>query len=590
MKNSKSVLLVLTLILLGSLFITCQKESNAPIATDSEVAFAINISHTKSASTLKRAMAYDLINADRIILTIQSCDGSPTKYTSSEVKIQQMNGNYFTKKIVLKTGCYKLTEFLVLNAADSTIFAAPLAGSQEAQNVSSPLPITFSVIKNITTPVSVEVLSTENKKPEDFGLNSFPIIEVKTFGFMIGVTDKENSNLLSAKLTVSNGAYSYVQNLDSILNNIVTIKDSLSSYTLTVEKDGYKTYTHTYSLDSLKMFKNDVGNLPLLVELINSPTQLTLSDWTITTPLNTPLSSSASEVYNGYIYLIGGSTIGGTRLNNVQYVSIKPDGSLGNWQSTTSFNTPRSNHTSAVYNGYLYVIGGFAPTYGSVLNDVQYAHINPDGSLGDWQNTTSFSTSRGCFTSVVYDGYLYVMQGFLYSAASPLTDIQYAKFNADGSLGTWQSTTSYSPARWGHSSIAYNGYIYSMGGSNWNGNYYTLSDVQYTSINANGSLNNWQNTTTLNPSLNGNGFVEYNGFFLIVGGASSSIPNNGYLNSVKSVKINFDGSLGNWHDLTPFNTSRGGHNTVIYNGNLYVIGGSDNNGTVLNDVQYAKIR
>lgn len=272
MKNSKTVILLLAVILTSSLFITCQKEGNDPNTVDGEIAFAVNISHSQSASPIKRTMAYDLVDADRIILTIKSCDGSPTKYTSSEVKIQQMNGNYYTQKIVLKTGNYKLTEFLILNAADSTIFAAPLAGSQEAQNVSSPLPITFTVTKNATTPVNVEVLSTESKKPEDFGLNSFPIIEVKTFGFMIGVTDKENSNLLSAKLTVSNGAYTYVQNLDSILNNVVTVKDGLSDYMLMVEKTGYKTYTHTYPIDSLKKFKNDTGNLPLLVELVKEET------------------------------------------------------------------------------------------------------------------------------------------------------------------------------------------------------------------------------------------------------------------------------------------------------------------------------
>ncbi len=275
MKKSKSLLIAMAVILTSSLFITCQKESNEPNANESEVAFTVNISHPKSASLMNRAMVYDLVDADRIILTIQNSDGSPTKYTSSEVKIEQMNGHFYTQKIVLKTGNYKLSEFLILNANDSTIFAAPLVGSQEAQNVSSPLPIAFTVTKDITTPVNVEVLSTESKKPEDFGLNSFPILEVKTFGFMIGITDKENSNLLSAKLTVSNGAYSYVQNLDSILNNIVTIKDSLSSYTLTVEKDGYKTYTHTYSLDSLKMFKNEVGNLPLVIELEK---ELTVTD------------------------------------------------------------------------------------------------------------------------------------------------------------------------------------------------------------------------------------------------------------------------------------------------------------------------
>ncbi len=220
-----------------------------------------------------------------------------------------------------------------------------------------------------------------------------------------------------------------------------------------------------------------------------------------------------------------------------------------------------------------------------MLNDVQYASINADGSLGTWQSTTSFNTGRLCHASVVYNGYLYVIQGFYYSAASPLTDVQFAQFNADGSLGSWQSTTSFSPARWGHKSIAYNGYVYSMGGSNWNGSYYTLNDVQYSLINTNGSLNNWQSTTSLNPSLDAFGLVEYNGYLLITGGIISA----GYSNDVKFAMINVNGSLGTWQSTTSFNTPRAGHTSVLYNGYLYVIGGTDNTGNDLNDVQYAKI-
>lgn len=267
MRNFKIVLFVMAAILFVGLVISCQKEGNEPIASDNEVAFAINISNLKSSSMLKNAIDYNLADADKIVLTIQNSDGSATKYTDSEVKIQQMNGYYYTQKIVLKTGNYKLTSFLILNANDSTIFAAPITGSQEAQNVSSPSPIAFSVTKNISTPINVEVLSTENKKPEDFGLNHFSIIEVKTYGFMIGVAEFETDKMLSAKLTVSNGTYSFIQNLDTITNNVVTVKDSLSSYTLKIEKSGYKTYTHTYSLDSMKLFENKIGNLPLLIEL-----------------------------------------------------------------------------------------------------------------------------------------------------------------------------------------------------------------------------------------------------------------------------------------------------------------------------------
>ncbi|HUX97512.1 MAG TPA: hypothetical protein VMV47_17395, partial [Bacteroidales bacterium] len=208
---------------------------------------------------------------------IQNNDGSATKYTSTEVKILQMNGSYYTQKLVLKTGTYKLMDFVLIDATGNTIYAAPLAGSQEAQNVTNPLPITFTVEKNTISPVNVQVLSTAAHTPEDFGLSHFPVTEIKTLSFMIGVIDNSSDDILPATLTVSNGAYTYVQNLDSVLNNVVTVTDGFPDYTLTLEYTGFVTYTHTYTIDSLKIFEDAPGNLPLLVELEKAIDQYTLS-------------------------------------------------------------------------------------------------------------------------------------------------------------------------------------------------------------------------------------------------------------------------------------------------------------------------
>ncbi|HEY4789035.1 MAG TPA: fibrobacter succinogenes major paralogous domain-containing protein [Bacteroidales bacterium] len=275
MKKTKSLFIAMAVILTSGLLLSCQKNDRETTVMDNEVAFAINVSNLKSISQLKSIMDYSMADAAKIILTIRNIDGSPTKYTLSELKILQMNGDYFTQKIVLKTGSYKLTEFFILNAGDSTIFATPISGSPEAQNIDNPLPVTFSVAKDTTTRVNVEVLSTEKKKPEDFGLTRFPIREIKTFNIMIGITDKEGDKLLTANLTVNNGTYLYRDTLDAIANNMVSIKDGLPNYTLQVEKPVYNTFTHTYPIDSLKMYQDSTGNLPLIIEL----EKLTVTDY-----------------------------------------------------------------------------------------------------------------------------------------------------------------------------------------------------------------------------------------------------------------------------------------------------------------------
>ncbi len=302
------------------------------------------------------------------------------------------------------------------------------------------------------------------------------------------------------------------------------------------------------------------------------------------------LSGHTSVVNNGYIYVLGGSSSTASWLNDVQYAPINADGTLGSWQNTTSFNTPRVGHTSVVNNGYLYVIGGNVNDgngNGVGTTDVQYAHINGDGSVGNWQSTTPFnSPGRWAFASAVSNGYLYVIQGFTHSAAAPCTDVQFAKFNADGSLGAWQSTSTFSPARWTHSSAAWDGHIYSMGGLNWNGSYYALSDVQFSTSNSDGTLAPWQTTTQMTSPLGGMALVASNNYLFLTGG-STPTP-FAVLDSVMYVAINSDGSLGTWQSTTPFSTARESHTSVVNNGYLYILGGAATTG-LLNDVQFVKI-
>ena len=74
-----------------------------------------------------------------------------------------------------------------------------------------------------------------------------------------------------------------------------------------------------------------------------------------------------------------------------------------------SFTTARTGHTSVVYNGYLYVLGGSSIV--TNLNDVQYASINANGTVGTWSTTTTFTTDRASHTSVGYNGYIYIIGG-----------------------------------------------------------------------------------------------------------------------------------------------------------------------------------
>jgi uncharacterized protein (TIGR02145 family) len=268
MKNVKHVLSTVALLMVSGVFLlTCKKENNGPEASENEVSFSISVSNLNNASTLKSTMDYSLDDVKKIVLTIVNNDGSSTKYSDAEINIFDMNGAYFSQKLTLKIGSYHLIAFYLIDANGNTIYAAPGRFSQEAQNVSEPLPIIFSISKDDRTMVPVEILSTVHHTPEQFGFNRFPILEIKTFDFLIGVAENESDNLISANLTVTSGSYSYQQSLENVSNNIVTIRDNLSNYLLNVHKDGYFDYTFTFTHDSLIKYQNIQGNLPLSIEL-----------------------------------------------------------------------------------------------------------------------------------------------------------------------------------------------------------------------------------------------------------------------------------------------------------------------------------
>ncbi len=340
----------------------------------------------------------------------------------------------------------------------------------------------------------------------------------------------------------------------------------------------------------------------------------TVGSWTTDgDSFTTARHTHTTVAYNGYIYVIGGCSAGSdgncnTFQNDVQYAAINSDGSIGSFSSTTAFTTARYFHTSVVYNGYLYVIGGCsagnACASSGLQNDVQYAKINSNGTVGTWNTTSTFTTARFGHTSVAYNGYLYILggcnavSGGNCTSAGSLNDVQYAAIKGDGTVGSWSATTSFTTGRYAHGSVAYNGHLYVLAGCSGSG-CNVESDVQHASTNSDGTLSAW---TTDTKNLNNSrwGFTTYvsNGYMYVAGGCTSSSPNNcGNSNKVADVQyapINSDGSVGgnvDWTFTTSFSTGRHTQSGAFYNGYLYVLGGCSLGacGTFQNDVQYSKV-
>ena len=266
--------------------------------------------------------------------------------------------------------------------------------------------------------------------------------------------------------------------------------------------------------------------------------------WHTTTPFPVSRTGHSCVTYKGYLYVIAGGD-GLSYYSDVRYAPINDDGSIssGAWHTSPhELNVPRAAHSSLVaeINGqaYLYVIGGVGDVNGETIHfdHVEYAPINPDGSIGSWTvNQSTFTLGRSAAGTALINGYVYVTGGWGDILTDIFPDVQYAHLKPDGSLGPWASSQyPMYTGRYGHACVLYPNpsTILVIGGNAGNGSY--LNDLQYTTAGG-GEMAPWIQLP-----------ADYN------------IP-----------------------------TARWGHTSVTYKGLVYVIGGAAPGGVFLNDVQYA---
>ena len=172
-----------------------------------------------------------------------------------------------------------------------------------------------------------------------------------------------------------------------------------------------------------------------------------------------------AAVANGYVYVVGGLSSGAAAQSTVYYAKLNADGSTSTW--TTNANALpaiRYGQSTVVANGYIYAIAGNDGS--GAQSTVYYAKLNADGSTAAWStNANALTATRYDLTSVVSNGFVYASGG--YSGGVAQSTVYYAKLNSDGSTSTWSTNTNaLTGIRGDHSSVVANGYVYVIGGYN----------------------------------------------------------------------------------------------------------------------------
>ncbi|HJQ08957.1 MAG TPA: hypothetical protein VJ836_05755, partial [Candidatus Saccharimonadales bacterium] len=346
-----------------------------------------------------------------------------------------------------------------------------------------------------------------------------------------------------------------------------------------VDGDGTTTFKNTTDATSAFQVLNAGSGSLFNIDSANSMASILglnagdLGDWNTDTgdPLTSARYGAFSVTANGYLYVIGGNNSSNAATNTVYYTKLNADGSVSTWNEDTDASLPNRLRGGAVAaNGYVYVIGG---TNGATAQSTAYyAKINSDGTLGTWNATTSIfgGQARQYPQVAAANGYVYVIGG--HDGTSSHTTVYYAKINSDGTLGTWASDSDTLPAvRYYGATVVANGRIYIVGGHGVADA--VESNTYHAPLNGDGSIGAWSDDTTdLLPSGRvGAAAAVANGYMYVIGGSNGGV----YHSTVYYAKLNGNGTVGAWVTDTgdPLPGNRSAVASVIANGYIYIVGG-----------------
>jgi hypothetical protein len=194
-------------------------------------------------------------------------------------------------------------------------------------------------------------------------------------------------------------------------------------------------------------------------------------------------------------------------------------------------------------------------------------------ALGAWERLPSLPRELFNFGAVTARGHLFIIGGNSPDGGHQ-RHVYSASIEDDGLLGHWVETTQLPQALQGHAAVVANEHLFVLGGSNQNGIQSTVFSAR---INGDGTLGEWNTTlpALLEPLLY-HAAVTANGYIYVLGGQKSIDPVV-VSGTVYRARVNANGTLGEWEALPTPLPGRPPylHAAVAACDHLFLIGGSD---------------
>ncbi|HEX8226779.1 MAG TPA: hypothetical protein VF572_02830 [Candidatus Saccharimonadales bacterium] len=506
---------------------------------------------------------------------------------------------------------------------DKLVFEIPAPVIVETNKQTSQVKAHFELKNNLLTVVA------ENLKGASYPLSIDPSVYVETAQKLMRGNNETNvdfdtDNELIKKGELTGGRF------DNWLNGL-TLPSSRWSMG-TVAAGGYVYMVGGMSGTSTRLATVSWAKLNTTTKAPEAPNpgNGACTSWCTSGAYDLPVATSgmALVAYNGFLYVFGGDTATG-KSNAVYIAKLGMNGEPSLWHPTdanktnwtywyqdTNLTSARTGLAVSAYNNRMYVVGGATSASTGGTTTVEVASISPIGTLGTWSTTgmVALPTARRSHNIQIYNDRLYLIGGI--STVAAQSSVQYIKILNDGTLsGSWLTTTPMATARFsdgGNFSTIWGGYLYVAGGCTQvtgSGNWCSVAgvsaaqNISLASINADGSITNWDAINGLNSARTSYGLVAWRSALYGIGGCTVVNDTSGTCTtdttSVTYGKINKDGDVSTTDNSVASGTGlctgtdptscdiptagtgagQGGRmasGVVMNNGYIYIIGGCTN--------------
>ena len=309
----------------------------------------------------------------------------------------------------------------------------------------------------------------------------------------------------------------------------------------------------------------------------NSP-RFSTAQWTQKADMPTTRSDFSTCIVDGKIFVIGGSLrlkmdeYGDQSLSTVEMYDPKTD----TWEGKANMPTVRSNVSVSVVDGRIYAIGGsklkkYQVPRGFGIESEELPTVEMyDPATDTWTQKTDMPTPRKTKTCVV-DGKIYAVGGW--STATEQSKLETVEVY-DPATDTWAKAQSMNHARCSAAISVVNGEIYAIGGIGWppnrdpSGQY--LSSRYLSNVEVfNPRTNQWQERTEMSVPKAAHSTSVIDGKIYVMGGYLKE----GRKSKTLSVIEVYDPATDRWTQESDMLIGKSGHATEVVDGQIYIFGG-----------------